>query len=78
MIKAIVYDKVANTQTGQMGGVLRMVGHYETMPGSDKPVKLQYIREEERRSQKVLVLTYEGGIQQIIPDRGVEKIFKLE
>lgn len=76
MIIGVIYDKVANTQIGQMGGEFRAVGFHYNMPGHIEPVKLEYIREDERRDQKVLVLTYTEGIQQIIPDRGVEKIIK--
>ena len=78
MIKSIIYDKVANTQTGAMGGELRVVGYYYLFPGAGEPVKLEYIKEDTRLDSKVIVLTYEGGIQQIIPDRGVEKVLKYE
>ena len=83
MIRAIIYDKVANTQIGQMGGEMRVVGYRYNLPGiepdakGDHP-KLEIILEDKRLEQKVIVLTYSDGSQQIIPDRGVEKIFKVK
>lgn len=78
MITAVVYDKVANTQAGMMGYEVRIVGHHYQVLSSPDMVKLLYIVEEMRRDVKVLVLTYDNGYQQIIPDRGVEKITKVE
>jgi len=80
VIKAIIYDKTANTQTGQMGGRMRVVGYHYDIPGQkpgDDPL-LETIVPDMSRDQKVLVLTYDNGMQQMLPDRGVEKILKFE
>jgi hypothetical protein len=83
MIVAVVYDKCPNTHIGQMGGELRVVGHHYPLPGinADKlgrHPKLEVIMEDARRDHKVIVLIYSDGSQQVIPDRGVEKILKFE
>ena len=79
MIQAVIYDKVAHTTSGMMGGEMRVVGYAYLLPGGGgDPSKLETIVEENRRDQKVLVLTYSNNLQQIIPDRGVEKILKFE
>jgi len=78
MIRAVIYDKVPNTAVGMMGGEMRVVGHHYHLPGSPEPAKLETVVEEFRKDQKVVVLTYSNGFQQIIPDRGVEKILKFE
>lgn len=83
MITAVIYDKAVNTTTGQMNGEMRVVGYHYSLPGiepdkkGDHP-KLEVITEDKRLDQKVIVLTYHDGSQQIIPDRGVEKILKFE
>lgn len=78
MIKAIIYDKTANTVAGVTQGEMRVVGFSYHTPAHEDPVKLEVIREDVRREQKVIVLSYSEGVQQIIPDRGVEKILKVE
>ena len=81
MINAIIYDKVANTQTGQMNGEVRVVGWRYPLLGvgpnelGEFP-KLEMIVEDTHRDVKTLVLSYSDGSQQVIPDRGVEKILK--
>jgi len=82
MIQAIIYDKVANTQTGQMNGEVRVVGYHYPLLGIEPNKKgewpaLEMIVEDTHRDVKTLVLSYSDGSQQIIPDRGVEKIIKL-
>lgn len=83
MIQAIIYDKVANTNTGQMNGEIRVVGHQYALLGSEPDKKgafptLDTIVEEKRNDQKVLVLSYSNNFQVLLPDRGVEKIFKIQ
>lgn len=79
MIKAIIYDKVANTQTGQMNGEMRVVGSTYVLPGTRPDTtgnwpKVTSIVEDMRREQKVVVVMFSNGDTQTIPDRGVEKI----
>ena len=78
MIKAVIYDKVANTQIGQMGGEMRVVGFRYLLPTSDEPLMLETIMEDRRNDQRIIVLSYSNDFQQLIPDRGVEKILKIE
>jgi hypothetical protein len=82
MIQAIIYDKTPNTQMGQMGGEMRVVGHQYVIPGSSPDKKgewptLETIAEDKHRDQKIIVMSYSDGTQQTIPDRGVEKILKI-
>ena len=79
MIKAVIYDKVANTNTGQMQGEMRVVGYQYSLPGVEPDKKGEWpkvtvIKEETRRDQKVVVIYYSDGSTQTIPDRGIEKI----
>ena len=76
MIQSILYDKCANTQAGRMGYELRIVGQSYHLYGAEDSAVLKLIREELHRDQKVLVLTYDNDMQQVIIDRGVEKILK--
>jgi len=86
MIKAVIYDKVANTQLGQMGGEVRVTGHRYIFPGFEpgkgaemkSGAELLTIVEEKRGDQKVVVLSYDNDMQQVIPDRGIEKILKFQ
>ena len=77
MIQAVIYDKAPNTNAGVMTGEMRVVGYNYLLPGGDEPTELKMIVEDLRRETKVLVLTYDNEMQQIIPDRGVEKILKF-
>lgn len=82
MIRAILYDKVANTNTGQMEPRVIIVGHGAPAPGiepdknSDYPI-VESIAEDTHKGQKIIVVSYDNGYQRTIPDRGVEKILKL-
>ena len=80
MITAIIYDKVPNTQLGVMGGIVRRVGDVKGIYGGpDKEIKLLSIVEgKDEMDRPTVVLEWEDGMRQVIPDRGVEKYLKIE
>lgn len=82
MIQAIIYDKVANTNTGRMDSRVIIVGHEAPAPGieadrNDKWPLVETIVEDNHKGKDIMVVSYDNGFQRTIPDRGVEKILKI-
>jgi hypothetical protein len=77
MLKAILYDKCHNTNTGFVFAKQVVVGHgITTTDGVGRVV--ESIDETEWRGKDTITVTCVGGYQIIMPDRGIDKEFEFK